>query len=93
MPKVSIIENVKNLTSKRFREKFVMILKDLEDAGYNNYWRVLNAKDYGVPQNRERVFVVSIRKDIDKCSFNFPDKQFLKIRLKDLLEDNVEEKF
>lgn len=93
MPKVSIIENVKNLTSKRFREKFVKILKDIEDAGYNNYWRVLNAKDYGVPQNRERVFVISIRKDIDKCSFNFPDKQFLKIRLKDLLEDNVDEKY
>ena len=93
MPKVSIIENVKNLTSKRFREKFVKILQDIEDAGYNNYWRILNAKDYGVPQNRERVFVVSIRKDIDKCSFNFPDKQFLKIRLKDLLEDNVDEKY
>lgn len=93
MPKVSIIENVKNLTSKRFREKFVKILKDIEDAGYNNYWRILNAKDYGVPQNRERVFVVSIRKDIDKCSFNFPDKQFLRIRLKDLLEDNVDEKY
>lgn len=93
MPKVSIIENVKNLTSKRFREKFVKILKDIEDAGYNNYWRILNAKDYGVPQNRERVFVVSIRKDIDKCSFNFPDKQFLKIRLKDLLEDEVDEKY
>ncbi len=93
MPKVSIIENVKNLTSKRFREKFVRILKDIEDAGYNNYWRILNAKDYGVPQNRERVFVVSIRKDIDKCSFNFPDKQFLKIRLKDLLEDEVDEKY
>ena len=85
MPKVSIIENVKNLTSKRFRKEFASILKDIEDVGYNNYWRVLNAKDYGVPQNRERVFVVSIRKDIDKCSFNFPDKQFLKIRLKDLL--------
>ncbi|MCR5146345.1 MAG: DNA cytosine methyltransferase [Clostridia bacterium] len=93
MPKVSIIENVKNLTSKRFREKFVKILKDIEDAGYNNYWRILNAKDYGVPQNRERVFVVSIRKDIDKCSFNFPDKKFLRIRLKDLLEDNVDEKY
>lgn len=93
MPKVSIIENVKNLTSKRFREKFVKILKDIEDTGYNNYWRILNAKDYGVPQNRERVFVVSIRKDIDKCSFNFPDKQFLKIMLKDLLEDNVDEKY
>jgi len=93
MPKISIIENVKNLTSKRFREKFAMILKDIEDLGYNNYWRILNAKDYGIPQNRERVFVVSIRKDIDKCSFKFPDKQFLKIRLKDLLEDDVKEKY
>lgn len=92
-PKISIIENVKNLTSKRFREEFAKILKDIEDAGYNNYWRVLNAKDYGIPQNRERVFVVSIRKDIDKGSFNFPDKQFLKIRLKDLLDDNVDEKY
>ena len=93
MPKVSIIENVKNLTSKRFRNEFAGILKDIEDAGYNNYWRVLNAKDYGIPQNRERVFIVSIRKDIDKCSFNFPDKQFLRIRLKDLLEDEVDEKY
>ena len=46
-----------------------------------------------MPQNRERVFVISIRKDIDKCSFKFPDKQFLKIRLKDLLEDEVEDKY
>lgn len=92
-PKVSIIENVKNLTSKRFRTEFAGILKDIEDAGYNNYWKILNSKDYGVPQNRERVFVVSIRKDIDKCSFKFPDKQFLKIRLKDLLEDKVDEKY
>ena len=84
---------MKNLTSKRFRTEFAGILKDIEDAGYNNYWRILNAKDYGVPQNRERVFVVSIRKDIDKCSFKFPDKQFLKIRLKDLLEDKVDEKY
>lgn len=68
-------------------------MKDIEDAGYNNYWRVLNAKDYSIPQNRERVFVVSIRKDIDKCSFNFPDKQFLKIRLKDLLEKKVDDKY
>lgn len=93
MPKISIIENVKNLTSKRFKEKFVMILKEIEDLGYNNYWRVLNAKDFGIPQNRERVFIISIRKDIDKCSFNFPDKQFLKVRLKDLLEENVDDKY
>lgn len=68
-------------------------MKDIEDAGYNNYWRVLNAKDYSIPQNRERVFVVSIRKDIDKCFFNFPDKQFLEIRLKDLLERSVDDKY
>ena len=92
-PKISIIENVKNLTSKRFKNEFAMILKNIEDEGYNNYWRVLNAKDYGIPQNRERVFVISIRKDIDKCSFKFPNKQFLKIKLKDLLEDNVEDKY
>ena len=93
MPKISIIENVKNLTSKRFKSKFLSILKDIEDLGYNNYWKVLNAKDYGIPQNRERVFIISIRKDIDKCSFNFPDKQILRIRLKDLLEENVDNKY
>jgi len=92
-PKISIIENVKNLTSKRFRKEFTNILKDIEELGYNNYWKVLNAKDYGIPQNRERVFIISIRKDIDKCFFNFPDKQFLKLRLKDLLEKNVLEKY
>ena len=92
-PKVSIIENVKNLTSKRFKKEFASILKDIEEAGYNNYWRVLNAKDYGIPQNTERVYLISIRKDIDKCSFNFPEKQFLKIRLKDLLEENVDDKY
>lgn len=93
MPKVSIIENVKNLTSKRFKDKFLNILKEIEDLGYNNYWKVLNAKDYGIPQNRERVFIISIRKDIDRCSFNFPEKQFLEVRLKDLLEDKVDEKY
>jgi len=93
MPKISIIENVKNLTSKRFKNEFLSILKDIEDLGYNNYCRVLNAKDFNIPQNRERVFIISIRKDIDKHSFKFPDKQFLKIRLKDVLEKNVDEKY
>ena len=93
MPKISIIENVKNLTSKRFKEKFLTILKDIENLGYNNYYKVLNAKDYGIPQNRERVFIISVRKDIDKYSFNFPEKQILRLRLKDLLEESVEEKY
>lgn len=52
----------------------------------------MNAKDYGIPQNRERVFIISIRNDIDH-GFEFPEKYELKLRLKDLLEDNVDEKF
>ena len=64
-PKYAIAENVKNLTSKRFKTEFEIVLNSLSNAGYNNYWKVLNAKDFGVPQNRERVFIVSIRKDID----------------------------
>jgi len=92
-PKYSIIENVKNLTSKKFKESFEQILKDLEDAGYNNYWKILNAKNYGVPQNRERVFIISIRKDIDKGTFEFPEPFDNGIRLKDILEDKVDEKY
>ena len=92
-PKISIIENVKNLTSKRFKNEFESILKDLSDLGYNNYWQVLNAKDYGIPQNRERVFIISIRKDIDNGKFTFPEKIPLQLKLKDLLEDVVDDKY
>ena len=93
LPKYSIIENVKNLTSKRFKKQFDTILKDLSDLGYTNYWKVLNAKDYGIPQNRERVFIVSIRDDIAKSNFTFPQKVPLLWKLKDLLEDKVDEKY
>lgn len=91
-PKFAIAENVKALTSKKFTEEFKIVLESLEEAGYNNYWQVLNAKDYGIPQNRERVFIVSIRKDIDK-GFMFPTPIPLELRLKDILEDNVDESF
>jgi len=92
-PKYSVIENVKNLTSKRFKEQFDSILNDLTNLGYTNYWKVLNAKDYGIPQNRERLFIISIRSDIAKSNFSFPQKVPLKLKLKDMLEDNVEEKY
>ena len=92
-PMVAIAENVKNLTSKKFKEQFDIVLESLENVGYNNYWKVLNAKDYGIPQNRERVFIVSIRKDIDTGNFEFPEGYPLKLRLKDLLEETVDEKF
>ena len=92
-PRVAIAENVKNLTSKKFAVQFKIVLDSLKAAGYNNYWQVLNSKDYGVPQNRERVFIVSIRKDIDNGKFKFPDAIPLELRLKDMLEYDVDEKF
>ena len=91
-PKIAIAENVKNLTGKKFKEQFELVLKSLEEAGYSNYWKVLNAKDYGIPQNRERVFIISIRKDIDK-GYEFPEPFPLQLRLKDMLEDEVDESF
>lgn len=92
-PKYSIIENVKNLVGKKFRTDFESMLDDIESIGYNNYWQVLNAKNYGIPQNRERVFIVSIRKDVDTGDFDFPEGFDNGLRLKDFLEDEVDEKF
>ena len=91
-PKYAICENVKNLTGKKFKKEFETVLSSLEEAGYRNYWEVLNAKDFNVPQNRERVFIVSIRKDIGDVYF-FPEKVELQKRLKDVLEETVDEKF
>ena len=93
MPKYSIIENVKNLVGKKFKENFNSMLEDIESIGYNNYWKVLNAKDYGIPQNRERVFIISIRQDVDNGKFTFPEGFDNGLRLKDLLEDEVDEKY
>lgn len=92
-PKYAIAENVKNLIGKRHKEDFDRLLERLERYGYNNYWDVLNAKDYGVPQNRERVFIVSIRKDIDDGGFQFPKAKELKVRLKDILDKEYEDKY
>ena len=90
IPKYSIIENVKNLTGKKFKDEFKQILQDLSDLGYSNYWQVLNAKDYGIPQSRERVFIISILGN--HTMFQFPEPFELKLRLKDMLEDTVDEK-
>lgn len=92
-PKYLLMENVKGLVSKKFKPDFDRWLAKLETLGYNNYWQVLNAKDYGIPQNRERVFVVSIRKDIDTKGYKFPSPVPLQKRLKDMLEPCVDEKY
>jgi len=92
-PKYVVWENVKNLLSKKHRHNFDAYLEELNQLGYNNYYQVLNAKDYGIPQNRKRVYTISIRKDIDNGTFTFPEKEELKLRLKDMLEDEVDEKY
>ena len=92
-PKVAIAENVKNLTSKRFKNEFATVLNKLDEIGYNSYWKILKASDYGIPQERERVFIVSIRKDIDKGSFKFPQGEKNTKTIKDFIENEVDEKF
>lgn len=91
-PKYAVCENVKNLTGKKFTKEFNYILDCLSEMGYNNYWKVLNAADYGIPQRRERVFIISIRKDIDK-GFDFPAPFLLTKSLKDVLENEVEDRY
>ena len=93
LPKYLLLENVKNLVGKKFVHQFNTWVKWLDSIGYNTYYQVLNAKHYGIPQNRERIFAVSIRKDIDNNEFKFPGKIPLITRLKDVLEKNVDEKY
>ena len=90
-PKYLLLENVKNLVGKKHKHNFDRWLDWLEEQGYTNYWKVLNAKDYGVPQNRERVFVVSILGGHEP--YEFPETVELELRLKDILESEVDEKF
>lgn len=74
-PKYVVWENVKNLLSKRHIHNFQKYIETMKLDGYNNYYQVLNSKDYGIPQNRNRIFTVSIRKDVDDGSFVFPLKK------------------
>lgn len=93
-PKYAIAENVKNLVGKKHRNDFDKLLKRLDEYGYNNYWKVLDAKDYGSAQSRERVFIISIRKDIDNNSFSFNNLRTNKnVVIKDILEENVDVKY
>lgn len=91
-PKYVLWENVKNVTGKKHRHNFDKYLVSLQQLGYNNYWQIMNAKDYGIPQNRERVFVLSIRRDCDD-GYEFPEPFPLQLRLKDMLDDEADESF
>ena len=92
LPRYLLLENVKPLVGKKFKPQFDSWCNWLDSIGYNTYYEVLNAKHYGIPQNRERVFAISIRKDVD-VGFKFPETIPLQLRLKDMLEHNVDEKY
>jgi DNA-cytosine methyltransferase len=90
-PKYLLMENVKAITQKKFLPFFRMWQEWLSGQGYVSFYKVLNAKDYGVPQNRERCFMVSILDE--SATFEFPKPFPLEKRLADVLEDNVDESF
>lgn len=93
-PNFGIYENVKNIVGKQFKDTtFKLFTDELEEYGYNVYWKVLNAKHFGIPQNRERVYLIFVRKDLDNGKFKFPEPFDNGLRLKDMLEDEVDEKF
>lgn len=92
-PNWGIYENVKNIVGVKFKSTFDLFIKELEEYGYNTYWKVLNAKNYGIPQNRERVYVFIVKKELDSGFFEFP-KQFDYIpSIKNIIENNVDNKY
>ena len=93
-PNFCMYENVKNIVGKKFKETtFKLFEEELHEYGYNTYWKVLNANDYGVPQNRERVYLIFIKKELDNGKFVFPEGFDNGIRLRDVLEEEVEENY
>lgn len=104
-PKYVMIENVKGLIQKKFIDDFYSIVDELKDIGYNCYYPTredkkgkispycLNSRDFGIPQNRERIYIICVRKDIDSGTFKFPIGKDFGFRLKDLLEDKVDDKY
>lgn len=94
-PKYLCLENVKAMVSGKFVGMFNLWQREVEKLGYRNFAQILNSKDYGIPQNRDRIFLVSIRIDDEKKlpSFYFPKPFPLERKLKDVLEENVEERY
>lgn len=105
VPKYVMIENVKGLIQKKFIDDFYSIISELEEIGYNCYYPTkedkkgnktptcLNSKNFGIPQNRERIFVFAVRKDVDEGDFEFNFGYDMGVRLKDVLEESVDEKY
>jgi len=91
-PKWMLLENVKGLMSKKFKITFNKILNELDVIGYNVIWKIFNSKNYGMPQNRERIFFICFRKDLE-MNFEFPREEKLNLFLEDILEKEVDRKY
>lgn len=93
-PIAVVLENVKNIITHDHKRTFERILKELDDAGYRNYWKILNSCDYGIPQRRNRLFLVALRKDrFANVAFEHPKPQELKKTVQDLLDKEVDKKY
>ena len=92
-PKFLMLENVKAMVSSKYVGLFNVWQRELEKLGYANFGQVLNAKDFGVPQNRERIFLISIRIDDTDPKYFFPEPRPLEVCLADVLEEEVDEKY
>ena len=90
-PKYVMLENVKGLLTEKMRKYFFQYLADLDSFGYTSFYKVLNAKDYGIPQNRERIFVISILRTEDDPNpeYHFPSPIKLETTVEDILENDV----
>ena len=93
LPDVLIMENVPQVHSDQNEQDFESWLSFLRSKGYKNFWKDLNAKDFGIPQNRERTFCVSFLSENDFTVFDFPEPVKLTKVMKDFLEETVEEKY
>lgn len=92
--KVIVLENVKNIVTHDKGQTFARILREMDEAGYDVHHQILNSQDYGVPQRRNRVFIVAFnRKYFKTALFEYPEKQELKVTTQDILDKNVEEKY
>lgn len=92
-PKFLLQENVKAMVGKKNIADFTEWQRVVEDCGYTNYYTVMNAKDYGIPQNRERVFMLSVRKDLNLPTFVFPKPFPLNCEVADYLDDVKEQRY
>lgn len=93
LPHILLMENVTQIHSKKNKDNFNLWIKALNELGYASFWKDMNSKNYGVPQNRDRTFMISILKSYNSGKYEFPQGFKLELTLADMLEDEVDEKY